>query len=251
MDKTCSVKGCESKSNLSRFKEGLIFCQKHRIQMSKFGEIKDKKPNKLCSYCGSNYQVYKSYIDGNDYCGKHNKQIKRFGKICEFIYKNEIIIKNDYALIVLRDNKQNKICETIVDLEDIDDLKKFKWHATYSGSSIYVVSNVVGGKNLRLHDYLIKPRNGFICDHINRNTLDNRRKNLREASYFINSINCKITKGSKSGCVGVNWNPEGKWVATITVNKNRIYLGRFGFLRDAVTARKEAELKYFGEVIKR
>ena len=38
-----------------------------------------------------------------------------------------------------------------------------------------------------------------------------------------------------------------KWIAQITVNYKNIHLGRYENIEDAIKARKEAEVKYFGE----
>jgi hypothetical protein len=56
------------------------------------------------------------------------------------------------------------------------------------------------------------------------------------------------TKNNKSGIIGVCWNKrEEKWVAQIMLNNKNIHLGRFDDLEEACEARKEAEIKYFGE----
>lgn len=54
-----------------------------------------------------------------------------------------------------------------------------------------------------------------------------------------------LRRDNKSGCLGVSWNGEsGKWVANITVEGKRIYLGAFKDLEDAKQARQAAEIKY-------
>ena len=60
--------------------------------------------------------------------------------------------------------------------------------------------------------------------------------------------NKTIGKNNKSGYVGVCWaKKELKWKSTITINKNKIFLGYFTNKEDAIEIRKEAERKYFGE----
>ena len=59
----------------------------------------------------------------------------------------------------------------------------------------------------------------------------------------------KRNSNNSSGYYGVYWGKrESKWIPTITVNKKRIYLGTFHDLDDAIQARRQAELKYYGRM---
>lgn len=85
-------------------------------------------------------------------------------------------------------------------------------------------------------------------DHINHNGLDNRRENLRLATHQQNSFNMRTPKNNKSGVRGVSWHKYAKkWRAYITVNNKQINLGCFTELADACSARRNAEIQYFGE----
>ena len=87
-------------------------------------------------------------------------------------------------------------------------------------------------------------------DHINRIRDDDRWENLRPATRTEQVINRGMQKNNKSRHKGVSWHkPTKKWQAYITVDKKQIHLGRFHDLDEAVAARKEAELKYFGEFV--
>ena len=58
----------------------------------------------------------------------------------------------------------------------------------------------------------------------------------------------RLNKNSKTGYTGVSYMMRfRKFRAYITVNRKQIYLGVFDTLEEAVEARKEAELKYFGK----
>ena len=57
-----------------------------------------------------------------------------------------------------------------------------------------------------------------------------------------------VNKNNTSGVPGVSWNKsKNKWIARIGKGYKNISLGSFLIFEDAVTARKEAEIKYFGE----
>lgn len=82
-------------------------------------------------------------------------------------------------------------------------------------------------------------------DHINGIRSDNRIENLRVVTPQQNQQNKKRGINNKSGTVGVHWSKiNSKWRAYIMVSKKMHYLGFFINLSDAITARKNAEIKY-------
>jgi len=85
-------------------------------------------------------------------------------------------------------------------------------------------------------------------DHRNRNGLDNRRRNLREASVAQNRANGRPRQGSVSGCKGVYWDKDNrKWRARISVGHHCHSLGRSITKREAALAYNQAALEYFGD----
>lgn len=85
-------------------------------------------------------------------------------------------------------------------------------------------------------------------DHINGDRSDNRWCNLRLVTRSQNSMNGhKLMVNNKSGVRGVSWRKDTcKWHARITVDGKTILLGDFVRKEDAIAARREAEIKYFG-----
>jgi hypothetical protein len=84
-------------------------------------------------------------------------------------------------------------------------------------------------------------------DHINRDRLDNRIENLREASNQENSRN-KVSGRNRSGRKGVRWHKRaGKWAAAITINAKEIHLGLFDNLEAASAAYDAAAANHFGQ----
>lgn len=85
-------------------------------------------------------------------------------------------------------------------------------------------------------------------DHIDRNRLNNRIENLRSATRADNAKNLGINKANKSGVTGVYWNKVlCKWHAQIRVQAKTKHIGFYSDLAEAAAARKEAEMKNFGE----
>jgi hypothetical protein len=131
------------------------------------------------------------------------------------------------------------------DLEDYDKIKDYCWYENVHKDTDHheVVTNS-NGKTIRMH-WLVC---GKYCDHADRNTFNNRKSNLRQASYMENARNYSKQKNNTSGFSGVSWDKEqSKWVAYITIEKKRKKLGRFANKYDAIVARLRAEKEYFKE----
>ena len=82
-------------------------------------------------------------------------------------------------------------------------------------------------------------------DHINRVRTDNRICNLKVATLSDNARNRSIPSNNTSSYPGVSIKPNGKWIARIVNNLGqRVSLGTFIMIEDAIEARKRAEKKY-------
>ena len=79
-------------------------------------------------------------------------------------------------------------------------------------------------------------------DHINHDRLDNRPINLREVDELENARNSSLRTDNTSGHTGIHFKKtDRKWVARINNKGDRLYLGAFDSLDEAVEARKSAE----------
>lgn len=93
---------------------------------------------------------------------------------------------------------------------------------------------------------------GMVHDHIDGNGLNNTRENIRFVFQADNCKNKSISSRNRSGQSGVHWKEDKKkWCANITVNGRKIHLGYFSDKIKAINARKQAEVKYFGEYRRR
>lgn len=133
----------------------------------------------------------------------------------------------------------------IVDDADFEYLSQWKWYVTSHG---YARNSSSPAKYM--HTIVNETPEGKITDHINRNTLDNRRCNLRTADKRVNSINRGVQKNNTSGHRGVSWMPRlKKWEVYIWDFQKKIGLGYFSNIKEAVSVRKHAEKKLWQNTI--
>ena len=104
--------------------------------------------------------------------------------------------------------------------DDFEWLNKFKW---CSESSVGYARNRKLGK---MHRLIMGNPLGKFIDHINHNTLDNRKSNLRICTNRQNHQNTLIHKTNKVGYKGVSWH-KSKWETRIRFNDKKLYIGEF------------------------
>ncbi len=135
--------------------------------------------------------------------------------------------------------------EFYFDIEDYDRIKDYCWYL-HRGYVISVEAQT--NKEIYFHRLILPYMSNRVIDHINHQTNDNRKNNLRIVTQSENQMNKKKQSNNTSGVTGVYYdNKYNRWYSVINYNKNVLHLGHYNKFDDAVKARKEAEEKYFGE----
>ena len=202
----------------------------------------------LCE-CGSTrvYSTAKVNSQKTESCGcrflKRNRQSRG---------RNNVEILDDFVSISTKNGET-----FLMDYDDYLNSEKddIHWyihentHATKEEKYVISKRKIDSRYNVvKLHNYIMNPPDNMVVDHIDGNTMDNRKSNLRIVTQQQNSWNKSVAVNNTSGVKGVSRvRRSGKWVSRITHNGKRITLGTFENFQDAVLARVEAEKELYGE----
>jgi hypothetical protein len=129
----------------------------------------------------------------------------------------------------------------LVDDDEYEHLAKHKWHVNAYGYAVTWIDRRI----VFMHRKIIGAEKGQLVDHVNHQTTDNRRSNLRLCTRSQNAMNMKRRKG-RSKFKGVFWADHARrWRARITVNYKAIYLGYFDSELEAALAAARNHFREF------
>ena len=134
----------------------------------------------------------------------------------------------------------------VVDAADYDWLRQYKWYANKKSAGFYACTHK-SYRLLYMHRLITDAPAELVVDHIDRNSLNNRRSNLRLCTYQQNIFNQRGRKGT-SRYKGVHWDKQKKaWTACIEKNDKAIKLGFFDDETSAAKAYDKKAGELFGE----
>ena len=167
---------------------------------------------------------------------------------------NEIRIKEDYAEVIIKSPKYG-IFTVLISIEDVERVSGYSWsihpqNGKCKEKMFYYPSSYNCLPYRLLHRYIMDAPKGLYVDHINHNTLDNRRENLRICTPSENKFNSEQYLTNSSGEKGVFFDyfiPTPKWKAFIKYKYKMIHIGYYDTFEEAVIARKDKEKELFGD----
>lgn len=124
----------------------------------------------------------------------------------------------------------NDVCFKVDD-DDFDNLNAYKWYVRTTSCGMkygFRVEHIVrDGKkttsSIYIHRQIMNAVKGMDVDHLNHDTLDNQKSNLRVVTHGVNQTNRKVLTKAKSGYRGVySCDSRGWWKGEYRMK----YLGR-------------------------
>lgn len=142
-----------------------------------------------------------------------------------------------------------------VDDDDFPLLSKPTWQASYDKKrGVFLASRGVWNslakkpKTVLMAREIAKPKGRNQVDHINHDTLDNRKDNLRICTRSQNAMNQQKQNNNTSGFKGVCWSKHNrKWVSRIVLEGKTIHIGGFNSREDAGRAYDEKATEIYGK----
>ncbi|MDF2950438.1 MAG: hypothetical protein K0S18_21 [Anaerocolumna sp.] len=148
---------------------------------------------------------------------------------------NKFELSGDFGVGYTEDNQK-----FYFDLDDYKLIKDVYWSIDKDGYVYNFKSQT------RMHRLVTNCPEEFQVDHISHCKEDNRKCNLRVVNNQQNQRNKSVHKNSQTQVQGVR-KQINKYMPYIVVDGKYIHLGSFEKIEDAISARREAEDKYFGE----
>jgi hypothetical protein len=160
--------------------------------------------------------------------------------------KNVYVVNGDKTFIIF--NCKGSKNFTVIDTEDLPKLMKYNmtWFGRQDRSGHMYVWGKWNGGHLHLHRLITDCPEGKLVDHINLDSLDNRKSNLRIVSHSENMQNLNMKKRNTSGYRGVYFKKsQNKWAAQVRVNGKAIHGGYFNTSEEANVKAIEMRKQYF------
>lgn len=209
---------------------------------------------KKCSICGRETNRTTNLYGYKCVCSKHMHQILKYGHPLDDNPRTNNDL-NDYttngiiATFNLYNQRNEKIGSFIIDFDDLEKVKYYKWRLSHS----HVVTGQPEKKEQKELSHIILnltkqdiQKQQIVVDHINGNAYDNRKENLRICSQGENVLNKSFMSNNTSGFIGVSYrkNRE-RWDPEIRLQNIRCHLGYTKTCEEAVYKRYYAEQLIF------
>lgn len=162
--------------------------------------------------------------------------------------ENNIFVKNDDGSYLMKVQYKDIWYNVYIDEDDFEKVSKRHWRSSRKKRKVYIVSGSKTKNNIvYLHNYIMNYvyTSGYEVDHIDGNSLNNRKCNLRIVSRAENIINTRVRIDNKIGIKGISYNKRDKlYIVDFCYMKQRYYFPHWKTIEEAVYCRKFTE-EYF------
>lgn len=147
--------------------------------------------------------------------------------------------RNSHSLVPL--GAEHFAC---IDRQDAAEVSQISWWLFSSSASRhnFYAKGKIEGKKVYLHRFILRAPKDLLVDHINRNTLDCRRGNLRLATPLENRGN-ERPRANSCGFRGVLFRAGRRFSAQLAGK----YLGSYDTAEEAAKAYDAAARQHFGD----
>ena len=157
--------------------------------------------------------------------------------------KNEYIEQKDYYLIKIQ--YKTEYIPVYIDKSDLEKVQLYNWRASHKKNKIYIVTGQSRNNSLMyLHNYIMNytPIPQQEIDHIDGNSCNNRKINLRLVTRQSNIDNTKVRIDNKIGIRGVSQNKKNHlYKCDFSYHGKRFYFKDWKTCEEAVYCRKVIE----------
>ena len=181
-----------------------------------------RQPPKKCTFCSNIGNHYKLQTNTNNWV------INNDDAICNIFFKDQIV-------------------SFIIDKEDYDLVSKYTWRITQKRQKFYVLSgSSKKGTNIYLHNLFLPLKEGYEVDHIDGNSLNNKKSNLRYTTRQENIDNTIATRiDNQIGIRGVCYDKKSHmYQVDFSYHNKRYYMKPWKTVEEAIYCRYCCE-QYF------
>lgn len=165
---------------------------------------------------------------------------------------NKVIDYGTHLGLELIDGSGRCVGIALIDREDYENVKSYRWVMSRRGRQAGQVAAMFRDrtgkyKGVSLHRIVLDPPDGMVVDHRSHDRLDNRKSNLRVATYSQNAVN--RTPKKRDLPLGITYRAEctrRPFVACIEYRGQKRQ-ARFATLAEALSTRRQWEKELHGE----